>query len=106
MKGWSHTICGLRWIDGADMNSNPTTTNFPMNNETRYACEVRVRNDRFTALIDGKTILDYKTDYKNIADLTGYRIGTGMLGLFVNKHSMTVYKLEVKEVTGRGKVVK
>jgi hypothetical protein len=105
MKGWSHVLCGFYWIDGKHLDNNPTRTNFPMKNGVKYLCEVRVRNDGLTALVDGKVITEFKTDYKNLGDDYGYAFAPRALGLFVYKHTAKIFRMEVREVTGKGRVI-
>ncbi|MHC4346783.1 MAG: LamG domain-containing protein, partial [Planctomycetota bacterium] len=103
MKGWSHRLCGIREVDCKPVNDNETTTAFPLESGARYVAEVKVRRDRFVALINGKEILNYKTDWSNVEvckpwhpfELQGRR-----LGLWLNKHWTKTYRLKVRPHRG------
>ena len=100
VKGWSHVLCGMREIGGKEANDNPTTVRFPMESNRRYKCEVRIRKDRFVALIDDKEILNYATDWNDIEIVHPWHdieLRPRSLGIWLNKHHTKIYKLEVRE---------
>ena len=99
MKGWSHVLCGLREVGGKEANENPTTTEFRMESNRRYRCEVRVRKDRFVALIDDKEILNYRTDWSDVEIVHPWhatKLRPRSLGIWLYKHSTKTYKLLVR----------
>jgi hypothetical protein len=101
VKGWSHRICGIRQVDGLEADANPTTTIYPLENGVRYVVEVRVRKDRFTAFINGKQILDYKTNWQNIEIKEPWhnaKLQPRTLGFWVNKHWTKTYNLAVRPI--------
>jgi len=105
MKGWCHRLCGFEWIDGKRLDANPTKTVYPMSGHQKYTAVVQVRNDGLRSLINGKVVTEYKTDYKALSNESAFKFRPGTLGLFVYKHVLSVYRLEVVEVTGSGKRV-
>ena len=99
MKGYEHLLCGLREVDGKEVNENATTTKFGMESDRRYRCEVRVRKDRFVALVDDKEILNYLTDWSDVAIVHPWhkvKLRDRSLGIWLNKHYTKTYKLLVR----------
>jgi len=99
MKGWSHKLCAIRDVDCKPANGNPTTTVYPMASGTRYVSEIRVRKDRFVALINGEEILNYKTDWSNIEICSRWdpsEVKPRTLGIWLNKYWTKTYQLKVK----------
>jgi len=102
MKGYEHKLCGLREVGGKEANKNPTTVEFFMASDRRYRCEVKVRKDRFVALIDGKEILNYRTDWSDVEIVHPWhaaKLRPRSLGIFGYKHFTKTFKLEVREVS-------
>ena len=105
-KGWCHELCGLAWVDGKNLNNNPTTVVHPLKNGVKYVTEVRIRDKSVTGFIDGKKIVRYNTNYQNLSDESSYGFKDGFLGLYLHKHFTKIYRLQVREVTGRGRQVR
>ena len=100
LKGWSHKLCGIRWIDGVDMDKNPTSTNFPLSSDQRYNAVIQVRPGSVRLLIDAKEVFVYNTDFKNLSDQSGKSFKPGQLGLFVNKHTCRFFAITLTKVGG------
>jgi len=99
MKGWSHRLCAIRDVGQTHANANETTTVYPLASAVRYVAEVRVRKDSFVALIDGKEILNYKTDWSDIEvwdPWHPFQLKPRTLGIWLNKHWTRTYRLHVR----------
>jgi hypothetical protein len=99
MKGWSHNLCAIRDVGRKRANVNETTTVYPLASAVRYVAEVRVRKDRFVALIDGEEILNYKTDWSNIEvwdHWHQFELKPRTLGIWLHKHWTKTHRLQVK----------
>jgi hypothetical protein len=99
MKGWSHQLCAIREVDCKPANDNETTTTYPLISRDRYVAEVRVRKDRLVALINGREILNYETDWSDIEVCTPWhqiQLKPMTLGLWLNKHWTKTYRLQVR----------
>ncbi len=61
---------------------NPTRVDCALENDRRYVVTVRVRKDAVTALLDGKPLTQWKTDYKDLSryDLCSESKGVTMGG--------------------------
>ncbi|MDA1047684.1 MAG: hypothetical protein O3A82_12220 [Verrucomicrobia bacterium] len=102
MKGYEHLLCGLRQVNGKEANANPTTVEYAFESDRRYRCEVRVRKNRFIALIDGKMILNYRTDWSEVEIIVPWhttKLRPRSLGIWLNKHFTKTFKLEVRELS-------
>jgi serine/threonine protein kinase/CHASE3 domain sensor protein len=99
MKGWSHQLCAIRDVDCKPVNANETTTVYPMISGVRHVSELRVRNDKIVALINGEEILSYRTDWSNIEICEAwhpFELKPRTLGIWLNKHWTKTYRLKVK----------
>jgi len=98
MKGWSHQLCAIRQVDCKPANDNETTTVYPLISRDRYVAEVRVRDYRIVAMINGEEILNYKTDWSNVEVCLPWHkieLKPRTLGLWLNKHWTKTYRLQV-----------
>ena len=99
MKGWSHQLCAIRQVDCKLANANETTTVYPLISRDRYVAEVRVRDYRIVAMINGEEILNYKTDWSNVEVCLPWHkieLKPRTLGLWLNKHWTKTYRLQVR----------
>ncbi|MHC4476286.1 MAG: hypothetical protein ACYTEL_11610 [Planctomycetota bacterium] len=99
MKGWSHQLCAIREVDCKPANDNQTTTVYPLISRDRYVLELKVRNDRLVALINGREILNYETDWSDIEVCDPWHqaeLEPRTLGLWLYKHWTKTYRLQVR----------
>lgn len=92
VKGWSHSLCGIRCVDGREANENPTTTVYAMASNQKYLVRVRVLKDRFVAFINDEEVLNYETDWDNVAITVPWNnaVFNGReFGIWCNKHVTT-----------------
>lgn len=66
MGGFSNSVHALETVNGALGNANPTTVKAGLENGQVYMANVKVRADRITVMLDGKVVVNYRT---NGADL-------------------------------------
>ncbi len=72
----------------------------------KYTSTVKVRNDSVKAYINGRLVVDYKTDFKDMRTTVWHRISeTRQLGIFADDPTV-FYELTVTEVTGKGKTLR
>ena len=97
-------LMGFAYIDSKHLDANPTKTVLPFPNGRRYSLVVQVRNGGFKAFVDGKQMIVYVTNYKNVTPHTGWVlpnklcVGIGTYGCPVVFHTA-----ELMEITGKGK---
>jgi len=99
IKGWSHQLCAVRHVDCKPANANETTTIYPLDSGVRYVLELKIRNDRIVALVNGEEILDYQTDWSNVEVCEPWHpieLKPRTLGLWLYKHWTKTYRLQVK----------
>lgn len=99
MKGWSHQLCAIRDVDCKPANANETTVVYPLASGVKYVSELRVRNDKVVALINGEEILNYKTDWSNVEICEPwfpFELKPRTLGIWLNKHWTKTYRLKVR----------
>jgi hypothetical protein len=66
MGGWGGDIVGLSSLDGWDASDNETRTYFNFENGRWYAMRLRVTDQRITAWIDDRQIVDVATEGRSI----------------------------------------
>jgi len=103
-------IGGLRFgfesVHGKRMDNGGSATldREPLKNGQRYTAEVRVRSGGVSAFLDGKLILEHKTDYSEMSRASEYDLrDNSLLGLFAWDNPTVFHSVEVIEITGRGK---
>jgi hypothetical protein len=102
--GWPSGQTGFAYVDGLHIDANPTGTKFPIVSGRRYSFVVQVRNGSLRLLVDGKPIISWKTDYKNVTPHTGWALSNKKCPGFGSYASSTVFHaVELTEVSGRGR---
>jgi hypothetical protein len=98
---------GLGRINGADPVNNKSKVNLPVTQGQKYDSVVQVRKTGVRVLIDGKQVLDWKTDYADFSIFDGWKLRSNKtLGLGSWQSGVVYSKIEVVEVSGAGKVLK
>ncbi len=68
VDAWDGRITGFEMINGKHADRNPTTFKGSLlKNGQWHTSTVRVRNDGVSAIIDGKEVVHFKTNYENMA---------------------------------------
>ncbi|HVX86878.1 MAG TPA: hypothetical protein VH253_18995 [Phycisphaerae bacterium] len=86
---------------------NPTSVPVVINNGQAYVLTIQVRNDHVAALLDGKPLTQWKTDYKDMARYALWKMNDDSLcGLGANGAGATFSAVVLTEVSGKGKAVR
>ncbi|MGD0089789.1 MAG: hypothetical protein ABSE73_07700 [Planctomycetota bacterium] len=102
--GWPAGQTGFTRVNGQHIDANPTGTHFPLTNGRRYSFVVQVRNTGLRLLVDGKPIITWKTDYKNVTPHAPWALPNKQcLGFGSFASPTTFHAAELIEVTGKGK---
>ena len=86
---------------------NPTRVDCTLENGHRYAVVIQMRKEGVTALLDGKILSHWKTDYKDLTRYDMWKLNDPKsLGLGVGKSVVRFEKVEVTDVTGESRRVR
>jgi hypothetical protein len=78
-----------------------------LSNNQQYTSLVQVRKNIVSAFLDGKLIVAYRTDYTNVTEEERFELpDSETLGLATYNAEVIFHRIEVKEVTGRGKFLR
>ena len=100
-----NTVTGFQNISGQSVFTNPTKTSLSLQNGRKYRCVVQVREKGLKAFVDGKQIVEYKTDFKDIT-AGGWSLKVKLIGLATKQSPTVFHSIKLLEVSGKGKVVK
>ncbi len=108
MGGAGNTVIGLNQVRGVyAFEGNATTTRQPgvFKNGQRYRVVLQVRKDGVTAMIDGKVVVRYKTNYSDLSLPQAGKLPDDALGLGTHESATTFHSIELLEVTGSGRSI-
>ncbi len=96
------SIAGFECVKGMPLVHNPTTTSkgMPLVAGHRMTCTLQVRADGMTVILDGQKISSYKTDYKDISGVMGWR--DAHLGIETHNSVITFHSIRLVEISGAG----
>jgi serine/threonine protein kinase/Leucine-rich repeat (LRR) protein len=84
---------------------NPTRRPFKLDDGRRYVSVIEVRHDRVTALIDGQKICEWLPSMGDLSAAPGWCVDIpGLIGLGNCETFTTFDVIELREVTGQGRV--
>ncbi|MGD0091836.1 MAG: hypothetical protein ABSE73_18130 [Planctomycetota bacterium] len=96
-------VMGFELIAGTKWNVNKTAVKTSMVAGRRYTSCVQVRKDGIKALVDGKCVTQWKTDYSDMSNAAYWDMrDTTILGLGCSSPTI-FHSIEVIEVRGQGK---
>lgn len=107
--GWAmgvqtNHLCRFESINKRAHAGNPTEVKLALRTDRKYILVLQVRKDGVTAILDGKTLCQYKTDYKDMSRYTPWKMpNEKALGLGSSAGALVVYSAEVVEIGGSGK---
>jgi hypothetical protein len=102
--GWHGRHMGFAMINGKSVDGNSTTKAIALTKNKTYACRVEVRDTYVRAYMDGKLMIEHKTDYRDFGMHHYWEIGSkNTLGLFDNVSPTRYHKIMLREVKGRGR---
>ena len=94
------TNCRFETVNGKAQKDNPTVTKFTLENRHRYTLCLQVRKTGVRALMDGKELVTYQTDLKDLARYTPWKLpDTQPLGVGAHRCTLTVHTLELLPVS-------
>ena len=99
----------FRYLKGTGTGSNKTTVKKPpgIKDTHRYTSLVRVRKDGVEALLDGRVMTKWPTDYSDVESAPWWALrDKSLLGLGTGSSKTEFHTIEVKEVTGSGKMMR
>jgi hypothetical protein len=107
MGGWDNMFAGFSTVKGVTGHANPTTSKTPLENGRKYEAIVKVRRDNISAYLDGKQIAQYKTNYGDIGQFSDWNLNkTQALGLGSAGNAVIFETIQVREINGRGKLLR
>ena len=102
--GWPGGQTGFAYVNGKHIDTNPTGTRFHLTNGRRYSFVIQVRNTGLKAFVDGRQIIAWRTDYRNVTPHTGWSLpDRKCLGFGSYLSSTSFHVAEIVDVSGRGK---
>jgi len=108
-SGQPEKWAGFNMIKGKPMMLNGAGVKLPGPREVnrRYESLVEVRRDRVTGYVDGQKLVEWKTDYRDITPDPGYVMpNPKALGVGIWWSKTVFHEIAVREVTGKGKVLR
>ncbi|MEI6534782.1 MAG: SUMF1/EgtB/PvdO family nonheme iron enzyme, partial [Verrucomicrobiaceae bacterium] len=96
---------GFEKVDGQNFRTNKTKTITPwkLENGVRHSAVVAVRKDGVTATVNGKEVIQFKTDLKNLSFQPAFALkDTRLLGFAAWDCDVTFHRAEVREISGQG----
>lgn len=91
-------------VNGKIAKDNPTTTPVAISNNHPYTLTLQIRKDRIAALLDDKSLVEYKTDGKDLSRYNLWKLkDESLCGVGANNAKVTFQSVEIIEITGKGK---
>ena len=97
---------GFDLIGGRGVNSSKLTVKFamPVADGKRYSMVIKVRKKSVAAYLDGKLLVEHKTDYSDLKIYDAWSVGEGALGIGSTQPT-TFHAIDLIEVSGVGKML-
>jgi predicted Ser/Thr protein kinase len=102
-------LFGLEKLYDIDFRRNPTSVQKPLIGEhgRRYVAVVQVRDDRLRMFVDGELVTDWPADYAGLSMNPQWALpDPSAMGLGTWASPTTFHRLEVRAVTGAGRVIR
>jgi hypothetical protein len=107
MGAWNNTIFGFHLVDNKEANHNPTTVKHRLENNKKYFCNIKVRKNMISVILDDKVIIEYKTDFNNFSKHPVWTLRDDKaLGVGSTERSIIFHTIEVVEISGCGTITK
>jgi hypothetical protein len=105
MNGWKGTACAFNLVNGkAGPDNDASTKEFDLKAGKRHVSILKVRKDFIEATLDGKVVVHFDTDGTNLSRGKDWNLGRPRtLGIGSNSCAAIFHKIEVVEVSGKGK---
>jgi hypothetical protein len=98
------TSFGFEMVGGKSIYANPTKTDLaPIETGRKYLSRVEVRNDGVRGYLDGNLVVAWKTEYSDLATIPLWKLrDPALLGVGAQSR-IAFHRIEVREVTGKGR---
>ena len=108
MAAWYDTISGFEMLHGRGVRDNGIAVKTPhlLMDRTRHTSVLQVRAGSVRAIVDGKLISEYKTDFSEVSLPGDLDIKGGYLGLGSLLSPTTFHIVQIREVTGKGRALR
>jgi hypothetical protein len=107
MGGGQNTCSGFELISGKRITDNPTKVIMQLEEGKKYLSTVQVRKDKVSAYFDGKLISEWKTDYADMELHNNWKpFKIQRLGLGSYNNLVHFYDIKIREMTGKGKLLR
>ncbi|MCX6910577.1 MAG: SUMF1/EgtB/PvdO family nonheme iron enzyme, partial [Verrucomicrobia bacterium] len=104
LAGFGGEVFGFESIAGKNPSFGKVRIKQGLENGRRYTSLVSVRKDGMKAFLDGRLIIERKTDYQDMGLPKELRLrDERLLGIGAERYSVVFYRVEVREVTGKGR---
>lgn len=102
-----NTATGLSQVAGRGSNDNPSTAKCALQNGRKHTSVIQVRSDGVTAFLDGKPLIQWKTDFKDMSLPGQWKMHSDTaLGLGSQNCKVTYHSIEVLDMSGKGKALR
>jgi serine/threonine-protein kinase len=105
MGGWRNTATAFDSVGGKSGLKNPTGVRYRLEAGRRYVGAAEVRRDRVTGYLDGKQVVEWKPAFGTLK-LAGFFRDPQAIGLGCNLQPARFHRVQVREVTGRGRFIR
>jgi hypothetical protein len=99
---------GFEMVNNKDAKNSVTGVKVDqaVSNGTKHTAVVQVRRCLARAFLDGNMIREFTTDYGNVGMRKDWALRSDVLGLGAHQGKTSFEKIEVREVTGKGKATR
>jgi hypothetical protein len=107
VSGWHESGRGFETVNGRYFDNNATSVKGPSISTIgqRYSSVVQVRKGSVSAYLDGKLVVEYKTEGSDLGLTKHWSIGERFLGLGTEGTKTVFQIVEVREISGSGKLI-
>ena len=106
MGAYRSTRAGFGSLNGQNVDTNPASIAFKMENGKRYKLSIEVRRAGFSASVDGKRLIEHKSDYSDTGLAGDWPVGNGMLAIGTFTDRYRFYELRLIPISGTGHALK
>lgn len=101
-----NTRAGFGVVRGQHADRNAASVPHQLQGNRRYVATIQVRRDSFAAYVDGRLLVQYRTDYSDVSMCNDWDLGN--VGGFVlgSWNSYRFYEVKLRPVTGSGHWIK
>lgn len=99
---------GFEMVNNKDAKASVTAVKVSpaVTNDTKHTAVVQVRKSLSRAFLDGTMVREFTTDYGNVGMRKEWALRANVLGLGAHQGKTSFEKIELREVTGKGKATR